>query len=213
MISRNLIILDVETSGLDPHDGCEIVELYAKAINFTDLQPHHAGTFHALIKPETPEKAQAKALEVIGPLWAKANNEGLQRKAALKQFLTWCERVNDKGAKSMMTKPIFIAYNKDFDSMFMRAELIRNELIKKSKFGWEVPWGFEFDAMGFAYLMFENDPLVSDLKLNTILNRCGMSRDVSDVHSAKEDVELTAEWLVRLLQFCREARRRMKISE
>lgn len=212
MINRNIICVDVETSGLDPEDGCEIVELYATAINFTDLEPHHAGSFHAIIKPENPDKAQEGALRTIGDLWAKANNEGLQSKAVFKRFLDWCNTVNDGGAKSGMTKPIFIAYNKDFDSKFIRHACTQHELVKKGKWGWDYPWAFEFDAMGFAYLLFGADPEINDLKLNTMLNYCGLERKNSSVHSAKEDVELMTEWLVRLMSFCREARKRMKID-
>jgi len=212
MINRNIICLDTETSGLDPDDGCEIVQIYATAINYADLTIHHAGSFSAIIKPENPDKAQPGALRVIGDLWAKANNEGLQNKVVFKKFLEWCESVND-GGKSAMTKPIFIAYNKDFDSKFVRKQCIDLGLIKKSKWGWEFPWSFEFDAMGFAYLLFESDPSVTDLKLDTILGRCNMSRDNTSVHSAKEDVELLTEWLIRVMKFCREARKRMQISK
>lgn len=207
---RTIIVLDTETSGLDENEQ-EIVEIYAKALNAWDFEDHHAGTFHAYIKPQFPEKAQARAIEVIGQeAWLKAQNEGALPQVAFQKFLEWAESTNSEGG--VMGKPIFMAYNKDFDSKFIRTHCIKHKLVKKSEWGWEFPWSFEFDVMGVAFMLLENDPSVPNFKLETILNKFGLKRKNPKVHSAQEDVELMAEWLKRAFKFCRECNKRMKIQ-
>jgi DNA polymerase III alpha subunit (gram-positive type) len=211
--SRPLILLDTETSGLDPNPEnghAEVIELYAKAIQPWDLEDHHAGVFHTYIKPQHPETASAGALAVIGDGWTIAQKEGVESKVAWSQFNKWCESLNPKGG--VFTRPIFMAYNAPFDAKFCRYHMLEHKLIKKSDYGWEFPWSFEFDIMNMAFMLFENDPSVSNFKLETILNKFGIKRENPDVHSAAEDVELMAQWVKRAFKFCRECNKRMKIS-
>lgn len=209
-LKRNLIIEDTETSGLDPEDGCEVVEIFAKAINYWDLSDHHAGVFHAYIKPTRPDKAQKGALAVLGDGWAKANDEGLEPKVAWQKYHDWCASVND--GKSTTTRPIKIAHNMPFDSKFIRAGMKEHKIVTKGNFGWDFPWGFEFDSMSLLYFLFENDPTVDNLKLDTFLQKFGMKRKEGKVHTASEDVLFLADLVTRSMKFLREANRRMTIK-
>ena len=84
-----IIVADIETTGLDPNAGAEIVQISARALNPFDLSDHHCGSINLLLKPDHPETAHPKALEVIGPaLWEKARKEGVDQKVGLNKFIS-----------------------------------------------------------------------------------------------------------------------------
>ena len=211
MVKRNLIIADVETSGLDPEDGCEVVQIYARAINYWDLEDHANGSFHAYIKPRRPEKAQAGALKVIGEGWTKAQNEGLDPEVVWYQFFDWCHSINPTGKAS--DKPIMFAHNQDFDRKYIEFHGKENKVVKKSKFGWEYPWAWIFDSMGIAHFIFESDPDMENLKLDTVINKLGLKRANPDIHDAKEDVDLLTEFVKRAYKYSRACYKKMKITQ
>lgn len=210
MLQRSLIVLDTETSGLRPEDGCEVIQICAKALNYWDFSDHPAGKFHAYLKPQRPDKAQAGALRVIGEGWTTAQTKGLEHKVVWRNFHNWVSSVND--GKSFRTAPIVVAYNARFDMNFIEYHMNEHKLLKEGKFGPEYPWGFVFDAMGVAYMLLESHPDITDLKLNTILNMFNIKRQSADVHTADEDVDLLCEWLVRAMNFCRKCRKQMVIK-
>ncbi len=207
---RNIIILDTETTGLDPSLGCEVIEIAATCINAWDLEDHHIGDFHCLIKPNRPEKAQAGAIEVTGDLFEKAKTTGLEAKVVWKKFADYVASANE--TKGNMGKPIFMAYNKDFDSKFVRFHMAEYGAVGKDKIGLpDYPWGFEFDAMQLAFTLFESDSGIPNFKLDTILERIGLSRN-QDTHNALEDVKLLKQFVKRSMKFYRESSRKIKIA-
>jgi DNA polymerase III alpha subunit (gram-positive type) len=212
MITRNLIVEDTETSGLDYEAGHEVVQICAKAFNHWDFAPHHAGTFHAFIKPQTPELAQAKAISIIGQEnWTKACDEGLEPKVAWQQYYDWAASVND--TKKMKDKPLKFAHNKDFDQGFICHSLKKYKIVSKGDFGYDWPWGFSFDTMQVGHFLFGSNPDVFDLTLNTMLGQLGMTRADGKIHTAEEDVQLLSDWLIRCFKFARECNKRMRISK
>ena len=211
MITRNIIVEDTETSGLDYEAGQEVVQLCAKAFNHWDFSPHHAGKFHVYIKPENPEKAQAKAISIIGAEnWAKACDEGLEPKVAWEQYSEWCLSVND--TKKMKDKPIKYAHNKDFDQGFICHSLKKYKIVTKGDFGYDWPWGFSFDTMTVGHFLFGSDPEIYDLKLDTLTARLKIVRADSKIHTAENDVDILADWLIRCYKFARECHKRMRIG-
>lgn len=113
----------------------------------------------------------------------------------------------------VLGKPITFAYNKDFDSKFIRFHCItEHNLVTKNEWGYQVPWAFEFDIMTIAYMLFESSPNVDNLKLDTLLNLLNMKRKNPNIHDAKEDVELVTDWLRRAFKFTRSAYKRMRID-
>lgn len=211
MLKRHIVTLDTESSGLDHGDGCEITEICAKAYNYWDLSPHHAGTFHCFIKPQRPEKAQPKALEVLGEGWTKAQKEGLEPKVVWAQFIKWMGQVNDEGKGS--TKPIVYAYNQDHDRRFITETLKELKLVTKGDFGWEYPWQFMFDGMQSFYELFGTSPNITySIKLDVALDMLGIKRSNGSIHSALEDTEKFSELMIRILKFQREAYKRLRIT-
>lgn len=206
-LRRNIIVWDTETSGLDPEDGSEVIELCATAINYWDLADHHAGMFHAYIKPNRPEKAQAGALKVIGDGWARAQDEGLSAKVVWQNYADWVSSIND--SRNVYGKPITIAHNAVFDNKFAKYHMREYGIVKKGNWGYDYPWGFEFCSMNMFWMLCENDPTVENLKLDTFLDRLGNKRANAKIHNAKEDVLLLADGVKRVMKFTREAQRRM----
>lgn len=211
MLKRNLFFIDTESSGLHHEDGCEITEVYATAFNYWDLSPHHAGPFHAFIKPQRPEKAQAGALKVIGEGWTIAQTKGLDPKIVWSNFVEWIESINSEG--NVLGKPIGYAYNQDHDRRFLVGTLKEYKVITKDeKWGWDYPWGFMFDGMQSIYELFHMSPNLVNLKLDTAFELLNMKRDTNH-HTAKEDVEKFAEMMIRLLKFQRESYKRLRVAK
>lgn len=208
---RNFIVFDTETTGLDPLSGHEIVQLSAIAINAWNLEIHHAGTFNALIKPQNPEVAEAKAIDVIGDVWTKANEEGLHPKVVFEEFVKWVESVNDNN--NWYSRPMMVAHNLDFDIKFINYWFNKYKILSTNDKGEiDTPWSkIGIDTMTIFFSMFESDASITDIKLDTILEKLGLARKSAD-HNALEDVELLSQAFVRSLKFLRECRKRMRVK-
>ncbi len=207
MKHRHYVITDLETTGLDPLAGAEIVEIAAVAVNGTDLNDHHAGPFHVLIKPQRPELAHPDALAVIGPeLWERAQKEGLERKVALRQYYKYVDSLNYTGR---YYKPEFVAHNAPFDHGFLLHYMLEDKVIKTKD---DLPYGRNlFDTITMFKCLFENDPAVNNFTLDSWLKRLGMRRDTKN-HSAIEDTKLLAQVFVRQMRFFRNCHAQMKIA-
>lgn len=203
---RHYIVTDTETSGLDPEKGHEIVQLCATAINCYSLEKHPAGTFSVLIKPLTPEKADPKAIEVIGKdLWERAQKEGIEPKVAYERFMKWAASINVE--KNFWKKPMWVGFNLKFDFPFVTYMLKKHKLYPEDEF--KLPWSFNyFDLYYILYALCETDPDVKNFKLDTLLSKLGLKRK-NNTHSAEEDVELTAEAFVRTMKFFRKLSKRV----
>lgn len=214
MPKPNYIIYDIETSGLKPQEGHEIVQLSAIAINHWDLERHHANCVDLLLKPLHPEKASKEAIEIIGEeKWNRALSEGLDPKEALKYFVSWCEKANDK--KGFWTRPIRVGHNiKRFDNPFTDFWLEEYKVLKRNKYDdLDAPWGFlSIDTMDLFHLLFESDPNVLKYNLDACAALLGLAR-TTDKHDSMEDVEITTEIFVRAMRFIRTARREVKVNK
>lgn len=201
---------DSETSGVIPGHH-EVVQISARAINYYDFSDHHAGKFSVLIKPRYPERASPGALKVIGPIWDKAMAEGISYEVAWTKFYQWIESVNHTG--KAFTKPLQCAFNVGFDSAFAEEAFKELNLATFDKeWGWQYPWSFRFDLMMLFYSLFESDPEITDMKLNTAIAKLGLQRAKADIHDADEDVALSVELLRRTMKFLRSAKKKMRIE-
>lgn len=198
MNKRHFIVVDTETSGLNPADGCEIVQLSAKALDKNSLTEHYAGRFNVFIKPQRPEKAQQGALNTIGPIWDKACNDGVSPKVALQKFVDWVNSVNETGKST--TRPMLIGHNIGFDMRFIEAAMSEYKILKSEK---DTPWHFnQIDTCQLTFLLFESDPSMHNYKLDSLLSKMNMGRTTAH-HDAMDDVELTAEAFARLQRWIR----------
>lgn len=204
---RNYVIIDTETTGLNPEDGNEIVQIAAAAINGWDLEDHHAKTFNIYIKPENPDKASPDAIKLIKPTYDKAMAEGITPKVAYQKCIEWVSSVNDE--KNVFTRPIYVGHNKDFDLKFLKFGLRKYNIIKSDD---ELPWAphIQLDTMTMFFSLFESDPSIKNYKLDTVTSTLGMKRETK-YHDAVEDVHITKQILRRIMMFNRECRKRMAI--
>lgn len=206
---RNIFLFDLETSGLRPEEGAEIVQIAATAINFWDFKPHHAGSFSIILKPSKPEQASQAALEVIGlDLWKEALANGIDRKVGLTKMCEWIEGLNDQ--KKDFTKPFMSGHNVLFDYNFIISELKEQKIIKHAG---EAPFQEKIiDTWSHAWVLFENDKSVTNLGLDNLLQLLKLQR-VGNIHDAVEDVKLNAQLLERFMKFFRECRKKMVTSK
>ncbi len=204
---RNFIILDTETTGLKPEEGAEVIQIAATAINCTDFDVHHAGEIELLIKPQNPELAQAKAIEIVGPLWKRANEEGLHPKVCFQKFYDYIQTVDTD--HNVMTKPIVVAYNTEFDITHLIHNFLKYKIVDSVD---DMPWARMYlDVQQIAFFLFESDVTVHNFKLDTFLQKLGRSRS-SNKHDAMEDVRETAQGFIRAMKFFRACRSKMKIA-
>lgn len=208
---RNYIVIDIETSGRDITKGHEIVQLAARAINIYNLEPSDAGTFNVLIKPRTPDKADATALHVIGDLWTRANKDGLEPKVAYQSFLEYIKKVNPENKWNQ--KPTLVGYNiAGFDLPFILNSMIQHKCLEVKEGEVDTPWSImTMDLMQICMALFDTDYEMNNFKLDSVCEKLGIKRN-TDKHDAMEDTDLTTEIFVRCMKFLRAARKRMVIA-
>lgn len=210
MNKRNYVIFDFETSGLKFHEGAEPLQLAAIAVT-PQLTYHEIEPFEVIIKPQTPEKAEAGALKVIGPeLWAKANEEGLDPKAAFNSFAEWLNRVNTDARKGTYGAPIPVGFNLKFDVDI--AELYMIDRLKLYPDKDKMPFQSRgIDLWQALFTLFESDPTMERFNADAMFAAMKLSR-TQGTHDAMEDVKLTAASFIRFMQFYRNCRKKMSIK-
>jgi DNA polymerase III epsilon subunit-like protein len=199
--------MDLETSGLFPEEGAEIVQIGARALNYYDYSLHESGTFNLLLKPMNPDAASARAIEVIGEdVWKEALENGIHPKVGLRKFVEYIESVNPSGKG--WSSPIFVGFNcTSFDIPFLKYWLKDYKLMKGS----EWPWSSTIvDVMSQMLDLFVHDDL-KNRKLDTFADMFGISRTTAQ-HDALEDVNITAEMFVRYRQMMKLVRSRLQIK-
>lgn len=203
---KHYLVIDTETTGLDPEKGHEITQLSAMAIDAASLKPHSAGKFNVFIRPQRPELAEEGALKVAKGSYDKAMAEGIHPKVAAEKFVEFAERVNPNG--KTFFKPIFTGWNVPFDWKFVNHLLFEHNVCTTEG---ERPFHYSsVDVMTMYFALLESDPDTSDFRMDTVLKRFGIVRK-SDSHDAMEDVELCADLLRRGLHFYRRCRKSMQI--
>lgn len=205
-IKRHIVILDTETTGLRP-DHNEMTQISAMALNSWDLSPHHAGKFNVWLKPQFPDRAEAGALRVARRAWDTANAEGVHPKMALEKLLAWLRSVNDE--KHVGGRPYLVGHNVQFDIDFLNYWMMYYKIVETKK---GLPWAnTTINTAVLAMVLFEGDPEVRDLTLDSVAARFGIPRTGID-HDAREDVDITAQIFTRSMKFFRYAAPRFKIA-
>ncbi|SDW12536.1 DNA polymerase III subunit epsilon [Roseicitreum antarcticum] len=164
------IVLDTETTGLDPSDGHRIVEIGAvELLNHTPT----GVTYHQYINPERPMPAEAFAVHGLGdeflaaqPVFSRIADEFLQ-------FL---------GDARM------VIHNAAFDMRFLNAELAR---VNRPA----LPAARAFDTLTLARRRFPGSPA----SLDALCRRFGVNNSAREKHGALLDSEILAEVYLELM--------------
>jgi DNA polymerase-3 subunit epsilon len=164
------IVLDTETTGLDPRTGDKIVEIGA-----VELWNHlpTGKTFHKYLNPERnmPEEAQA----VHGLTASFLRDKPLFSQIA-DDFLRFI-----KDSK-------LVIHNASFDMKFINAEL---ELANKSK----LPGDIAIDTLSIARKKFPGSPA----SLDALCRRFNIDNSARTLHGALLDSEILAEVYLELI--------------
>tara|TARA_R110000751_G_scaffold306886_2_gene426495 strand:- start:394 stop:1044 length:651 start_codon:yes stop_codon:yes gene_type:complete len=207
---RHFIVYDIETTGLDPEKGAEIVQIGAVKLDYSTYKIDEENTFEIVLKPQSPSTADPKALEVIGEdLWQKALSDGVHPKTALRKFCQFIESHNT--SKKYWTAPILVGFNNSgFDNPFTEFWMKKYKIIGQKRN--DKPWShISLDMFPLMFSLFGRDNMKNN-KLDTFASMLGMSRS-SDTHDAMEDVLITADIFQRYMKFTNlQMRPRIKIE-
>ncbi len=164
------IVLDTETTGLDPDTGDRIVEI--GAVEIVNQMPT-GRTFHAYINPQ--RDVPAEAVEVHG-LTAAFLSDKPHFAAIAAEFAAF---VGDAR---------LVIHNAAFDMKFLNAEL-----------GWcgqaSIPWGRAVDTLDLARRRFPG----AQNTLDALCRRFGVDLSAREKHGALLDSELLAEVYLELM--------------
>jgi len=207
--NRHFVVYDLETSGVDFKKGCEIIQIGAAIIKYQNYEI--SDTFEILLKPQRPECAQERAIEVIGKdLWERSLSEGLHPKTGLNKFKKYIESFNPTG--KFWTAPIRCGYNNgSFDDRFLEYAMDEYKLINQKKD--DKPWAyFSIDVLPLMFTAFHKQKMKNH-KLDSFLELLNIEKRSSDVHDGCEDALKTAQMLRRYLIFMGKIRSKIVIKD
>jgi len=178
-----MIVLDIETSGLDM-EKCGIWQIGAIEVE------NPKNYFLEEGKIDDSDIIQDSALKVIGKTeeYLREKNKKTQ-KELLESFFIWASKIRNKDC---------ICQNPQFDLIFLT--------IKSNKYGINYPLPYRsYDLHSIAQLKyfqvkkeFLNKSLISNMGLSNILLFCGIPDNRKD-HNALEDSRLTLECFYRIV--------------
>lgn len=157
------VVFDLETTGLSPWGGDEIVEIGAMKIFGQDLD--EKGVFHTLVNPKRLIPPDASRVNGI-------TNEMVAGAPVIQEVLPkFLEFIGDA---------FLIAQNARFDMSFITKYLVQFNVKKNLQV---------YDTMIFSRKAF---PSENRHNLDLICSRLGICFDAKDRHRSMEDVRLTA---------------------
>ena len=165
------VVLDTETTGLDPHDGHRIVEIGAiELVNHvrTDRKP-----FHVYINPERPMPEEAFKVHGLSDAFLADKPKFPEVADAFMAFID--------GAH-------LVIHNAGFDMKFINAEL---EWLERSP----VPMDRVIDTLAIARRKFPGSPA----SLDALCRRFGVDNTDRTLHGALIDSDLLAQVYMELL--------------
>ncbi len=164
------IVLDTETTGLDPDTGDRIVEIGAlELINHVPT----GQTFHKYINPERAMSAEAEAVHGLGDTFLRDKPVFA---AVVDDFLAFIDR-----------SPLVI-HNASFDLKFLNSELKRTGHL-------QLPPSRAIDTLAIARSRFPGSPA----SLDALCRRFGIDNSARTKHGALLDSEILAEVYLELI--------------
>ncbi len=163
------IVLDTETTGLDPAEGHRIVEIGA-----VELVNHIATgrQFHVYFNPERPMPAEAFAIHGLGDAFLAVQPRFAERVAEVLDFLGDAR---------------LVIHNAVFDMRFLNAELVAQGLPR-------LPETRAIDTLEIARRRFPG----AGNSLDALCRRFGIDNSGRSLHGALLDAQLLAEVYLEL---------------
>lgn len=163
------IVLDTETTGLDPDDGHRVVEIAGVEL-FNHLPTGRV--FHCYINPERSMPAEAEAVHGLTEEFLASHPVFAEHVEALIEFLGTAR---------------LVIHNAEFDIRFLNAELKR---LERPALALEV-----IDTLHLARRRFPGAPA----SLDALCRRFEIDLSARDKHNAKLDCELLASVYLELI--------------
>jgi len=163
------VVFDVETTGLSPWGGDEIIEIGALKIYGDEVD--EANVFHSLVNPKRPVSQEAMRVNGI-------SNEMLADAPFIEEvFPKFLDYVGSAW---------LVAQNAKFDMGFIMKYLVQFKMRRNMEV---------YDTMIFSRRAFPNE---SGHNLDMIARRLGLNVISSDRHRSLGDVRLTAQAFIAL---------------
>lgn len=164
------VVLDTETTGLDPAEGHRVVEI--GAIELLNHLPT-GSRFHVYLNPGRPMPAEAAAVHGLTDA-----------------FLAGKPRFADEAARllAFLGEARLVIHNAAFDLRFLNAELA-------AAGRGEIAWARVVDTLALARQRFPGAPA----SLDALCRRFGVDNSSRSLHGALLDAELLAEVYLELV--------------
>ncbi len=204
---KDYIVFDFETTGvrIGYH---EPIQIGAVVVDPRTLEIRQGASFQSLMRPLHPDRADEKALQINGRTLSELA-AAPHPKLVWKEFSNFVQQYNVK--KSKFTAPIPVGYNS------ARFDLPIANILCQEYGPWddkkEEPTLFShhmLDVIQLAFVWLENNPDVRSLKLDTLRDYFGISKD--GAHDALNDAIVTAKILIKYLRFNRHVLTKNKIK-
>jgi len=177
------IVLDTETTGLDPETGDRIVEI--GAIELYNHMPT-GRTYHQYINPERGMPDDAFAIHGIGPDLLEIPRGARPGEVTLKDKPVFQEIAN--AFVEFVSDSRLVIHNAAFDMKFLNAEL--------GRLGFPlVPWARAVDTLALARQRFPGSPA----SLDALSRRFLIDNSARTLHGALLDSEILAEVYLELI--------------
>ncbi|MEL6584406.1 MAG: exonuclease domain-containing protein [Pseudomonadota bacterium] len=170
LAARSFVVFDSETTGLDPAGGDDLVQL--SGVRIVNGRQVVGDVFDTFIDPgRRIPPASTKIHKITDDMVVGAPNAA----DAVAAFHAWCGDA------------VLVAHNAAFDMAFLH----RSAPAAGCTFDHDVVDTVHLSALAF--------PHESDHRLDTLMERLGVSWDEGDRHTALGDSKMTAEVLLKLL--------------
>jgi DNA polymerase III epsilon subunit-like protein len=216
MASKDFILFDFETGGINPHT-CQPTQLAAIALDGRNFRVK--GTFNSEIRAVTDnEKAIAaglapleeEALKVTGKT-REAIDKAPSLESVWPKFVSFVEKSNWN--KTSFFAPIAVGYNIIGYDMIIIDRLCKQFGQYDEKRQQQTIFNpiYKIDMLHNLFMWTEGDPSIKSLKMDNVRKITGLSSE--NAHDALQDVKDVANVFIRFMYTHREVYKKMKFQD
>ena len=199
---ENIIVFDIETTGLDPveNDCIEICAQVVDGMTLSKIPKDDGGVFYSLMKPQKPENIEQRALDVN-----KKTREEIM--AAPEAKLVWPQFANWVSQWKKSYQPIAAGKNiRGFDLKFVKE--LNNRHLKKPKDFSLFNARTIIDLEDLLFYWFEGNDELSGYSMDIVRPYFGLT--LEGAHSATIDVEQTTDLIIHFMKLHRQQFKKVK---